>query len=51
MGGWAVYQDSGVGGTAGGAASGAGGGAMGCLPDEMKAMIAATNASQKPKLR
>jgi len=43
----AVYQvDSGVGG-----AGGAGGGATGCFNDEMKAMIAAANASQKPKLR
>ena len=51
MGVGAVYQGSGVGGTADGAVGGVAGGVMGCLPDEMKAMIAATNASQKPKLR
>ena len=43
----AVYQDFVV----GGAAGGAGGGATGCFNNEMKAMIAAANASQKPKDR
>jgi len=43
----AVFWDSGV----GGAAGGAGGGATGCFGNEIKAMIAAINASQKPKLR
>jgi hypothetical protein len=41
-----VYHDSGVGGAAGGAGSGT----TGCFSNEIKANIAATNASQKPTL-